>query len=52
MKYWYDGHLGDVYSSDEILTDKELYCGICHDTDFLIGKFETEQEALKALEED
>lgn len=41
MKYLYDGHLGGLRISDEILGYDQLYCEQCGDSDSFIGSFET-----------
>lgn len=46
MLYWYASHLGGViYSSKYKISDDDLYCESCGDSDIYLGRFETEQEA-------
>ena len=41
MKHLYEGHLGNLYSSDIKLELKDLYCSTCGDFDSYIGYYET-----------
>lgn len=41
MKYLYNGHMGSMYTSDDLLARESLYCEQCGDSDYLIGSFET-----------
>lgn len=47
--YLYEGHLGGLYTTCEILDFEELYCESCGDSDWLLGEFETEQELRELL---
>lgn len=47
--YIYQGHLGGLYASDEPLEYDALYCEECGDSDQLVGKAETAQEAFDLL---
>lgn len=48
MLYWYASHLGGViYSSKYKISDDDLYCESCGDSDTYLGRFETEEEAHK-----
>ena len=50
MKHWYESCLGSIFSTDEILTLEESSCDQCGDFHYYIGAYESEEEALKALE--
>lgn len=52
MKYWYESHLGGVFPSDEYLTYNDLYCETCHDYDFFLGVFTSEEEAEEYLQKE
>lgn len=41
MKYLYEGHLGSLYTDDDLCDFDDLYCEQCGDSDSLIGEFET-----------
>ena len=41
MKYLYESHLGGLYTSDELLGFRDVYCETCGDIDTYIGSFET-----------
>ena len=43
--YKYEGHLGGLYTSDDVLDYEDLYCEECGDSDWLIGYAETREEA-------
>lgn len=43
--YIYEGHMGNLYTSDEPLDYDELYCEQCGDSDWLLGYAETKEEA-------
>lgn len=49
--YIYEGHLGSLYVSDELLDDDFLYCSICGDSDWLIGYANTKAEAWNLLKD-
>lgn len=49
--YWYMSCLGSVYDSSKTLSQSDLDCDQCGDSDTYIGYFETEEEAIKALNE-
>ncbi len=41
MKYFYESHLGGIYSSDYPLEHEDLYCDQCGDSDWLIASIRT-----------
>ena len=41
MKYLYEGHMGNLYTTDYKLDFDKLYCEQCGDSYCLIGSFET-----------
>lgn len=48
--YLYESHLGGYYSSPEYLTDDELYCEECGDSDYIVGEYdENDKTELWAL---
>ena len=47
--YIYEGHMGDLYTSDTELDYEERHCEQCGDTDWLIGYANTKEEAWKIL---
>lgn len=49
--YIYEGHLGTLYTSDELLDDDFLYCEVCGDSDWLIGRANTKAEAWNLLKD-
>lgn len=49
--YIYEGHMGDLYVTDEALDDEDLYCEVCGDSDWLIGYAETREEAWGLLKD-
>lgn len=51
MKHWYESCIGVLFSTDEELSYKEMFCNVCEDHDNYIGKFESEV-ALEALNEE
>lgn len=50
--YIYQGHLGGLYTSDDILDYEDLYCEECGDSDWLVGYASTREEALNLLKDD
>lgn len=50
--YIYQGHLGVLYTSDDILDYEDLYCEECGDSDRLIGYAETREDAWNLLKDD
>ena len=50
--YIYEGHMGGLYSSDELLDYEDLYCETCGDSDTYIGCAETKEEAWNLLRDD
>ena len=49
--YIYKDHRGGFFTSDVELTEEELYCEACNDSDTYIGYAETKEEALKVLKD-
>ena len=48
MNVWvYDGHLGGLYCSDEMIPDDYLYCPQCGDCDWEVGEFDTLADFLR-----
>lgn len=43
--YLYESHLGGFYSTDESLSQEELYCETCGDWDWEIGKYNSKFDA-------
>ena len=52
MRYLYDGHLGSLFTSDNILSYEECYCETCGDSDQLIGTFTTLEEFWNLIKDD
>lgn len=50
--YIYEGHMGSLYTSDYELDYEDLYCEQCGDSDWLIGRAETREEAWNLLKDD
>ena len=50
--YIYEGHMGSLYTSDELLDYNDLYCEQCGDSDNLIGYADTKEEAWALLKDD
>ena len=50
--YIYEGHMGGLYSSDELKDYEDLYCETCGDSDTYIGYAETKEEAWNLLKDD
>ena len=48
--YIYEGHMGGLYISDEVLEYEQLYCETCGDIDTLIGYADSRKEAEDLLE--
>lgn len=49
--YIYEGHMGSLYVSEEMLDDEDLYCETCGDSDWLIGEADTKEEAWELLKD-
>lgn len=47
--FLYESHLGGVYYTEEPIDPEHLYCESCRDSDFLIGRFNTEEELKELL---
>lgn len=50
--YIYEGHLGNLYVSNNKLNFNDLYCETCGDWDRLIGKAQTKEEAFNLFQKD
>ena len=50
MKHWYASCLGTIFSTSKILTLDESYCDKCGDFHRYVGAYDSEKEAIKALE--
>lgn len=50
--YIYEGHMGDLYVTNEALDYEDLYCEQCGDSDWLIGYAETRDEAWNLLKDE
>jgi len=50
MPYIYEGHMGSLYTSDEIL--ENTYCEQCGDSDWLVGYAKDRKEAWTLLKPD
>ncbi len=51
MKHWYDSCVGTIFATYKMLTFEEMDCEQCGDSDYYIGMYETEEEAIRALNE-
>lgn len=49
--YIYEGHMGNLYTSDESLDYEETYCETCGDSDWLVGYADTREKAWELLKE-
>lgn len=49
--YIYEGHMGSLYVSDDIIDDDDLYCDVCGDSDWLIGFATNRSEAWDLLKD-
>ena len=49
MYYLYESHTGDFYTLSRELSEDELYCYVCMDSDELLGTFRTEKQLIKLL---
>lgn len=47
--YLYFSHTGDYYTEDHELTDEELYCDGCMDSDELMSTFTNRSELIQHL---
>ena len=50
--YVYEGHMGSLYISDEVLDYEDLHCDQCGDSDWLVGYADTREEAWELLKSD
>ena len=48
-RYFYESHLGGVYSLEEMADEEDLYCEECGDYDWYIGYADNKREAIKLL---
>lgn len=39
--YFYESHMGGIYSSNERIDEKDLYCEQCGDSDWYYGNFDS-----------
>ena len=51
MKYLYEGHMGNLYTTDDELDFDKLYCEQCGDSDWPIGSFETVKDFWKLVKD-
>ena len=47
--YIYEGHMGSLFVSDEVLDYEQLYCETCGDSDTLIGYADNRKDAERLL---
>ena len=47
--YVYESHMGGFYASKDPISREKLYCEQCGDSDRLVGRADTEEEALSLL---
>ena len=52
MRYLYEGHLGNLFSTPYELDYEDCYCDECGDSDYLIGSYETIEEFWNLIEND
>lgn len=52
MSYLYESHMGGIYFSETELDYDDLYCETCGDSDFLLGRVETFEDAWNLLRDD
>lgn len=50
--YIYEGHMGSLFTTDELLSYEECYCETCGDSDWFIGKADTRKEAWELLKDE
>lgn len=50
--YVYEGHLGNLFTSEEPLDFEDLYCEECGDSDTFLGQASTREEAWDLLKDD
>lgn len=50
--YIYEGHMGSLYASDDVLDYEDTYCETCGDSDWLIGHANTRKDAWDLLKDD
>lgn len=48
--YIYESHMGGLYTSEDVLED--TYCEVCGDTDFILGRAGSREEAWDLLKDD
>lgn len=49
--YIYEGHMGSLYTSYDVLEYEDLYCETCGDCDWLIGYADTKEKAWTLLKD-
>lgn len=52
MMCLYEGHMGNLFLSEESIPWDELYCETCGDSDIEIGRFESAHEVLAYMADD
>ena len=50
--YIYEGHMGSLFATDELLSYEECYCETCGDSDWFIGEADTRKEAWELLKDE
>lgn len=50
--YIYKGHMGSLFTTDELLSYEECYCETCGDSDWIIGEADTRKEAWELLKDE
>lgn len=50
--YIYEGYMGSLFTTDELLSYEECYCETCGDSDWLIGEADTRKEAWELLKDE
>ena len=50
--YIYEGYMGSLYTSDDVLDYEDTHCEVCGDSDWLIGPANTREEAWNLLKDD
>lgn len=52
MMWLYEGHMGELFLSDEPLSYDECYCEVCGDSDWELGSVEIAEDVLRILADD
>ena len=47
--YFYESHLGGIYTSDEEYSYDDLYCEECGDSDTLIGEYDSWEDLIREI---